>query len=203
MRALRAYNADLRRDESALDRVKAALTIKSLSSEFKPKTCDEAKRCVEAIELFQKHENALGMRSMALRECGRLHSLEISGVALSVQPDLIVDGGDGCVGAAIIRVAKAPDPAACKLEATRLRRGDHRREMGWYLVAMLQLLIEAQGNNFGTVDRDLCFVADVRLGERIGPAEDRAKRIRAIRGACRQIAALWPTITPKPSVLAK
>lgn len=203
MRALRAYNATSRRDDSVLERVKAALTIKSQSLDLKPKTRDEARRCIETIELFQRNENAFGMRHLALRECERLPPLEIEGVSLSVQPDLIVDGGDGRVGAAIIRVAKAPDPAGCKLEATRLRRGDHRREMSWYLVAMLQLLLEAQKGSLGRVDRDLCFIADVRLGERVGPAEDHTKRIRAIKGACRQIAALWPTITPKPSVFAK
>jgi hypothetical protein len=203
MRALRAYNGDRRRDQSALERVKAALTIKSQSPEFKPKTQDEARRCKEAIELFQKYENAFGMRHMALSECERFGPLDIEGVSLSIQPDLLVEGGDARFGAAIIRVAKSPDPAACKLEATRLRRGDHRREMGWYLVAMLQLLIDSQGGSLGKPDRDLCFVADVRLGERIGPAEDHTKRIRAIKGACRQIGALWPTIKPKPSVLAK
>ena len=203
MRALRAYNATPRRDESVLDRVKTALTIKSQPPDFKPKTQDEARRCIEAIELFQRNENALGMRHLALRECDRLAPLQVEGVVLSIQPDLIVDGAEGRVGAAIIRVAKAPDPAGCKLETTRLKRGDHRREMGWYLVAMLQLLLEAQGKSFGRVDRDLCFVADVRLGARIGAAEDHTKRIRAIKGACRQIAALWPTITPKPSVFAK
>lgn len=52
----------------------------------------------------------------------------------------------------------------------------------------------------GTPDRDLCFVADVRLGERIGPAADHAVRLRDIRGACRQIAGLWPGIQAKPSL---
>jgi hypothetical protein len=75
--------------------------------------------------------------------------------------------------------------------------------MAKYMVAMLQLLLEAQGRDFGTVDRELCFVVDVRIGERIGPAADHASRLRAIRGACRQISTLWPSITPKPSVLRR
>src|SRR6266851_4000852 len=68
MRALRAYNCDPRRDTSALDRVKAALMAKSKLTDIKPKTRDEALRCIEAINLFERHENALGMRPMALRE---------------------------------------------------------------------------------------------------------------------------------------
>jgi hypothetical protein len=85
------------------------------------------------------------------------------------------------IGAGILRVAKAPDPDACKLDETRQRRGDHRREMARYIVAMLQMLLEAQVGRFGVPDRDLCFVADVRLGERIGPAPDHTIRLRAIR----------------------
>ena len=106
-------------------------------------------------------------------------------------------------GAGIIRVAKAPDPDACKLEETRRRRGDHRREMARYMVALLQMLLEAQDGANGIPDRDLCFVADVRLGERIGPASDHTVRLRAIRGACSQIARLWPGIRPRPSILKK
>jgi hypothetical protein len=72
--------------------------------------------------------------------------------------------------------------------------------MARYLVAEMQLLLEAQGGRLGTPDRDLCFVADVRLGERIGPAGDHAVRLRDIRGACAQIAALWPGVQAKRSL---
>jgi hypothetical protein len=71
------------------------------------------------------------------------------------------------------------------------------------MVALLQLLLEAQDGKLGMPDRNLCFVADVRLGERIGPASDHAVRLRAIRAACRQIAKLWPTIIPRSSILKK
>lgn len=157
LRALRAYNCDPRRDHSALDRVKAALTLKAADPTFKPKTRDEARRCVEAIELFERHENALGMRPMALRESPQFGPLTLEGLELSIRPDFLVEGG-GRIGVGIIRVAKAPDPADCKMDETRRRRGDHRREMARYMVAMLQLLLEDQGG--GKVDRNLCFVAD-------------------------------------------
>src|SRR5258707_12054868 len=68
MRALRAYNCDPRRDSSRLDLVKKALTDKAKLPDTKPKSKDEALRCLEAINLFQRHENALGMRAMALSE---------------------------------------------------------------------------------------------------------------------------------------
>jgi hypothetical protein len=203
MRALRAYNCDLLRNVSALDRVKAALTAKARSSGIRPKSRDEALRCVEIIELFERRENVLGLRSMSLREAPRFDPIDVEGVELAINPDFLVDGSGGRIGAGILRVAKAPDPGACKLDETRRRRGDHRREMARYTVAMLQMLLEAQNGQLGNPDRDLCFVADVRLGEKIDPATDHSARMRAIRAACRQIVSLWPTISPRPSILRR
>src|SRR5258708_36141162 len=45
MRALRAYNQDLRRSQDTLVRVKGALTIKSAMAGTTPKQRDEALRC--------------------------------------------------------------------------------------------------------------------------------------------------------------
>jgi hypothetical protein len=203
MRALRAYNCDTRRDSSALDRVKGALTQKARGFDTKPKTRDVALRCIEIINLFQMRENALGMRSMALREPPRLPPLEVEGVEVSIFPDFLRDGPRDTIGAGILRVAKAPDPEACKLDDTRRKRGEHRREMARYMIAMMQMLLEAQEGRLGIPDPDLCFVADVRLGETIGPASDHSVRLRAIRAACRQIVKLWPTITPRSLILKK
>src|SRR5262249_12704225 len=151
---------------------------------------------------FQRHENTLGLRSMALSDAPRFPEIDVEGVFLSIQPDYLVDA-DGRVGAGILRLAKKPDPDGGEMEDTRRRRGYLRREMGHYLVALLQLLLEAQNGRFGIPDRHLCFVADVRLGERIGPAPDHTARLRAVRGACRQIVALWPRIVAKTSILRK
>lgn len=203
MRALCAYNCDPRRNSAALDAVKNALRLRSLDPLVRPKRRDEAVRCIEAINLFGRHENALGMRSLPLRSAPRFDAIVIEGVELSIRPNFIVEGPATHVGAGILRVAKAPDPDACKLDETRRRRGDHRREMARYMVAMLQMLLEAQGRRLGIPDRDLCFVADVRLGERIGPADDHFVRLRSIRGACAQIAKLWPSIEPRASILKK
>jgi hypothetical protein len=80
--------------------------------DVKPKTRDEAQRCIEAIELFGRCENALGLRAMALRDAPRFADIDIEGVAVSIQPDCMVDGPNGHIGAGMIRVAKAPDPDA-------------------------------------------------------------------------------------------
>jgi hypothetical protein len=203
MRALRAYNWDPKRPQETLLRVKSALTDKAAGLGINPKTKDEALRCVEIIKMFERCENALGLRAMALSEPPDFDSIEVEGVMVSIKPDFLVTGGRGHIGAGILRVAKAPDPDACAKDDTRERRGHHRRELGRYLIALLQLLLEAQKGQLGTFDRDLCFVADVRLGERIGPAPDHAVRLRDLRGACQQIAKLWPMIQPKPSLLKK
>jgi hypothetical protein len=205
VRALRAYNADPRRSSEILIRVKEALTIKATDRAIKPKAREDALRCLEIIDLFEQRENALGMRRMALSTSPNFDAIDIEGVTVSVRPDFLVGGGRGGerVGASILRVAKAPDPEACKLEATKERRGEHRREMARYLVALMQILLEAQDGAFGTVDRDSCFVADLRLGERIGPAPDHTARLRAIRAACRQVRELWPSIQAKPALYQK
>jgi hypothetical protein len=203
LRALRSYNCDYRRDRSLLNVAKAQLTTKSEDLSARPKARDEARRCLEALNLFERNENALGLKAMALRESPKFDPINIEGVLVSIRPDFIVDGPSGRVGAGLIRVAKAPDPADCKMDETRRQRNEHRREMGKYLVALLQLVLEAQGRDLGTVDRHLCFVADVRLGERIGPALDHAVRLSAIYGACRQIASLWPDIKPRPALWQK
>ena len=80
MRALRAYNVDPRRDHAALDLVKAALTRKSEDINEKPKTRDEARRCGEAISLFERVENALGMRRLALSTPPQFAPLVVEGV---------------------------------------------------------------------------------------------------------------------------
>jgi hypothetical protein len=112
-------------------------------------------------------------------------------------------GGAGRVGAAMFRVAKAPDPAACKTPEAKDRRGNTRREFGRYMIALMQFLLDAQKGELGTPDRNLCFVADVRLGERIVAADDHTARMNDVSAACEQIASLWGGIEPRPSLFKK
>jgi hypothetical protein len=206
MRALRAYNSDPHRTIDALNSVKAALTKKSGSAGVEPWPKAEALRCVEAIELFQKAENAMGMKGLPLSTTPRFEALSVNGVALSVQPDLLirVEGAKGArLGAVMLRLAKAPDPNDCVKEKTRTERLEHRRELAAYLAAMMQMLLEREAREGEVVDRGLIFVADVRLGERIGAAGDHAARIKSITAACGQVRRLWATIEPRPAIRAK
>lgn len=206
MRALRAYNADPHRAIGALETVKAALTKKATNPATEAWWRAEALRCVEAIELFQLAENALGMKGLPLTQTARFEPLSVNGTALSVQPDFLirVDGPKGVrLGAAMLRVAKAPDPKDCVMDKTRKEREDHRRELGHYVVAMMQMLLEREAAAGEIVDKGLIFVADVRLGERIGAGSDHAARLKSINAACGQVRRLWGTIEPRPAILAK
>ena len=205
-RALLEYNANPSRPKNVLEKAKKELTARADSPDLRPKAREEAKRCLETIELFQAAENALGMRALPLATAPRFKELLIEGVGVSIRPDFLVQplavGSVQRVGAVILRPQKAPDPNAVRIE-TRERRGEHRREMGRYMVAMMQMLLEQNAAQFGRFDRELSFVADLRLGERIGAAPDHAARLRAILAACKQIAGLWDSIIPRPSILRK
>lgn len=205
MRALKAYNTNRLRPNGDLDVVKKALAAKAGAPDTRPYARDEALRNVEAIALFQTTENALGMRGLPLLEARRFEPMSIEGVAVSVQPDFLISpvGGENRIGALMLRLQKAPDPSACRREATKERRGEHRREMGRYMIAMMQLLLEQQAADLGAFDRDICFVADVRLGERISAGTDHSARLRSIQSACKQIATLWDSIIPRESIRRK
>lgn len=203
IRAIRAYSADYRRDEGILESVKAALMVRSTDQSIRPKAREEALRCLETLGLFKLAENAFGLRTLQLREAPRFVPINLNGLQLSVQPDLLNIRDGGGTGIIFFRPQKAPDPAACRLEETRRQRGEHRRELARYMLVMAQMAVEAQGN--GTpIDRASSFVADIRMGERIEfPTEDYAARVRAILAAGKQIARQWDGIEPRASVLAK
>lgn len=204
MTAIRAYNADPSRSRATLDKVKEALKVKATDLSLRPKAREEALRCLETIELFERAENPFGLRPMRIEEAPRFAPIDVNGLLLSIQPDLLARGPADQVGGIIFRPQKAPDPEACRLEETRRQRGDHRREMARYMLAMLQMTFEKQGDYLGRFDRTCCFIADIRMAERVEfPTEDYSARVRAIMAAGRQISRQWDDIEPRPSALAK
>lgn len=208
LRPIQAYCSDSKRPRSLLDSAKAALHAEALDESIRPKAREESLRCAETIKLFEAAENAFGLNALPIEQAPRLPALDIGGVALSVQPNLLIvppaKRGKQIVGVVMFRPQKAPDPAACRLEETRRQRGEHRREMGRYMLAMAQLAVETHGQSYGAFDRESSFVADIRLGERIGfSTSDHSARVRAILAACKQISRLWDGIEPRASALAK
>lgn len=203
MAAIRVYCADPHRSQRSLDTAKDALNVRSADPSITPKKRDEAQRCIETINLFELAENAFALRPLQLEECPRLAPMKVEGVILSVQIDLLVRSRTK-TGGIMFRPQKAPDPASCRLEETKRQRGEHRREMGRYMLAMMKMLFDERADTLGTFDRETSFIADIRLGERIPfSTSDHAARVRAIKAACRQVAGLWDGIQPRNSALAK
>ena len=199
----RRYNVDPLRPVATLNKVKDRLTKKSVDPDVKPRTQASALREIELIDLFLTRENALGLKSLPLTKAPSFEPLRISGVEVSIQPDFLVEPPDGRVGAAMLRVTKAPDPDAVRGPTKKEERGDHRREMARYMVAMMELLLNDQEGFRGRVDRSLIFVSDVRLGEKVGPGPDHTARIGDTSSACAQIAKLWDGVKPRPSIFKK
>lgn len=202
-RAFRAYNTDPLRPISTLHKVKNSLLTKSVDPKLTAKQQDRHLRDTELIDLFLLREQALGLRNLPLSKMPKLDSIDIEGVALSIQPDFLIETPNGKIGSLILRVTKAPDPDACKRTATKEERGEHRRELARYLIAMQEMALSAQPQWNGKVDRSLIFVSDVRLGEQIVTAKDHAARLREISAAARQVKRQWNSIPPNPRLFAK
>lgn len=207
MNAIREYNLDPRRSKLSLDKVKEALTLRSRNPSITPKQQEESRRCIETIQLFEDSENAFGLRSLRTERPERFDPMSINGVLVSIQPDLLIKrpvAGVDRTGIVLFRPQKAPDPAACRLEETKRQRGEHRREMARYMLAMAEMMFSEYPSGLGEMDRETSIVADIRLGERIPfSSSDHAARVRAIKAACRQIKSLWDDIEPRKSILAK
>ncbi len=201
--AFRAYNSDPLRPIATLNKAKDSLSKKASDPTLTPRQQARHLRDIELIDLFILREQALGTRGMPLSKMPRLAPVEIEGVSVSIQPDFLIDPPSGKIGSLILRVTKSPDPDACKRDATKAERGEHRREIARYMVAMQEVLLLGQEQWKGRVDRDLIFVSDVRLGERIGAGADHTARMREIAAACRQIKTLWADVKPSPRIFAK
>lgn len=208
LNGIRAYCADPRRSKDILNAVKDALTLKARDNHITPKQREESLRCIETIDLFELGENSFGLRPLLIEPSHRFEPMTINGVQVSVQPDLFIRrqvGKDSKTGIVLFRPQKAPDPAACRLEETKRQRGEHRREMARYMLAIADLLFCEDGRpETSTMDRETSIVADIRMGERIPFATtDHISRVKAIKAACRQIHSLWEDIEPRKSAQAK
>jgi hypothetical protein len=201
--AFRAYNSDPLRPIATLNKAKESLAKKAADPNLTPRQQARHLRDIELIDLFILREQALGLRGLPLSRMPKLPPVPIEGVDVSIQPDFLINPPSGKIGSLMLRVTKAPDPDACKRDATRAERGEHRREIARYMVAMQEVLLNRQDNYRGKVDRELIFVSDVRLNERIGAGSDHTARMREIEAACRQVRTLWGSIKAQPRIYDK
>ncbi len=205
LNVIRHYAADMSRDAKAFVRGREALEDKSNNSVWTDGQRDEAARCVEVLDLFWANKQVWGVDSLPLSTASRFDRFDVSGLTLSVQPDLLIGGhpgtSDGKTGVVFIRAQKAPNPDDCARPETRERRETFRRETARYLLVMGWMLMERQGLALQHFDRKRSVVWDVRLREAIEYPSDHRTREKTVIAAAQQIARLWPTIPPKPSDL--
>lgn len=204
--ALKAYNTDPNRKDSILDASRANLAVKAKDPALTPKQKDEALRCIDIIDLFERRENTLGIAGMSLKKMPKVRSVKIKDVRVSIKPDYFVDimgpRGGRKTGVGIIRVAKSPNPEDCVKEITRKNREEHRRELAYYLITLFEIMCKANPDAFENYNRSACFVADVRLGETLRAQSDFHTRLKAVEAACGHISRLWDTVEPKPAICA-
>lgn len=148
---------------------------------------NDAQLCIEAIKSFRSISDNKALSSVAFQPVqNRLPNLEINGVEVSINPDLISyrpKTGGRCVGGVIFQTSKAVAAANW--------RADHSRNVS----TLLWLLSERHMTNLGEIDRKLCLTIDV-FGKTITPAPANYKRkLNDLEAACSEIAALWDRIS--------
>jgi hypothetical protein len=153
----------------------------------RPLVRDDARRCIEVIETFQRTVNALnpwaGLRYEAPPQ--RPTPLTLSGVEVSVFADAIAYRGGDRVGEAFVR---------CTIGGNNDSAAGRRLEANGHLAVIAHMHAVAHLGNRGTPHSPTSMAIDVPR-ERIvfGPTST-TMRVRQIETACAMIAAIWPTV---------
>jgi hypothetical protein len=141
---------------------------------------------IDALEAFEAMLDDIDLKQ-GTPELGehRPEKLTMHGVEISVRPDIVLRGngksGKQLVGAVKVHFSRT-------FPMTDASAG--------YVAAVLQRYSEDKlidGNE--VVGSDYCFVIDVGSGNACKPVKATAARLKDIEAECRNIAALWPTIT--------
>lgn len=166
---------------SALDRAIAVLEQQN------PEKAGAQRRIIQnidAIERFKMMLDGLDLQkadpSLGANDAPKLM---IQNVAISVRPEIILRG-KGKKGADLIGAMKLHFPKTNPLDD----------ESGGYVSAILQEWTKAylpDGEAYGPY----CFVVDVGTGRVHPGVKATTNRMRDVEDTCRNIAALWPTIT--------
>ncbi|MEM7498169.1 MAG: hypothetical protein AAF371_09290 [Pseudomonadota bacterium] len=206
LRVIRSFCSDWSHQKGTLADGLKALGKKAEASTFSPAQKEEARRCIETLELFRDAVNAFGVRSTPLLLAPKFETMEIDGCVVSVQPDLIAGQkfppGDGQkIGMVFIRPQKRPNPDDCKKEETKLQRLQYRTELARYMLALGWMQLRSIGLPAFSIDRKAMHVWDIRMGARIDFPSDLVSREKRLRAAAGQISRLWQSIQTKPSDL--
>lgn len=185
--------AECLRDRGGIDRVSARSIIdleeRRDSGANGPLVRDDAQRCIDVIEAFQRAANQLDLWNAEYVE-PRLPSpsLNIAGVEISVTPDVIAithpRTGDR-VGQVFIR---------CTIGTPGDAAENRRAEANGHLATIAHLHTAQYLAHLGQPYAPASMVVDVPRRVVVRGPVNSARRVANIEAACTMIAAIWPAV---------
>ena len=145
----------------------------------RPLVRDDARRCIEVIQTFQRTVNGLNLWAGVRYEAApqRPQTLPISGVEISVFPDAISYRGGERVGEVFVR---------CTIGGTNDSAENRRQEANSHLAVIAHMHAVAHMGHRGTPHSPTSMTIDV--------PPSTTMRVRQLETACAMIAAIWPTV---------
>ena len=183
--------AECLRDQGGLNRIvtrtTTALEERRDNGSNGPLVRDDAQRCIDVIESFQRGSNALDVWGPEYREPRQPSpSLNINGVEISVVPDaLVLDNRRERVGQAFIR---------CTIGNTGEAAENRRAEANVNLATLAHMHTDQYLADLGQPHPQTSLVIDVSRQNVFRAPANSARRIANIEAACSMIAAIWPTV---------
>lgn len=185
--------AECLRDRAALNRVcaEAAQDLEDRRDDGTngPLIRDDAQRCMDVIELFQRSANQMDVWGLEYLE-PRVPSpaLNINGVEISVSADAISRDNrrvPSRVGQAFIR---------CTIGTAGDAAENRRAEANTHLATIAHLHTRQYLSDLGDPHPQTSLVVDVSRQLVVRAPANSARRIANIEAACAMISAIWPTI---------
>lgn len=183
------YLSNIMRPASVLSALETRLLQRSADTSLTPFAREDAAASLEALAAFHRVANELSGFQFQLPE-GRAAPFMIEGVAVSIQPDVIVTQasrtGDR-YGSAIFRMAKG-DEAESDTAASR------RIDMGRYVATLAYMQATASPVAGHQLHHSLCMAVDIQSELIVTASRNQTQRVNNIRAACRGIAAQWDAV---------
>jgi hypothetical protein len=182
------YLADMNRNVNPLVAAEEMLRQRSEDPAESTLRQDDARLSIEVLHAIRRMANQLGAFQFVAAPI-RQALLHLAGVAVSVRPDLLVNGssrGQEQIGAAVLRMTQDDadtDPARAR-----------RREMGLYVATLARLHVDQNITSNRTIANRLCMSIDVQHGELFQAPDSNTRRMNDVTSACQFIAAMWDGI---------
>ncbi|MFU7529305.1 hypothetical protein [Qipengyuania sp. ASV99] len=183
--------AECLRDRGAINRIAAnsivALEERRDNNDNGPLVRDDAQRCIDVVEQFQRTANALDIWDAEYHEPHQPSPpLNINGVEISVFPDILVlDNRRQRVGQAFIR---------CTIGTSGDAAENRRQEANVQLATIAHMHTLQYLTDLGQPHPQTSLVLDVSRELIFRSPANSARRIANIEAACTMIAAIWPSV---------